>query len=546
MTESKLLVKTTLGTTILDLEKRIDVHFKDDIYVIKEAIDLNPGDLVSFGNEYIETTLDEAEDYLDLSQRYMHAKKRVSEQNVKGEFIPLLRTELWRGILKKQDRYNESLESIITKATDDFTKLEYNEAISNISALLSNKNIEISETAVRNWLEGETFAPREWQIFNALSEINPLFKEFDGNYLGFDGRYYNYKFFVVARQTVMRHLARMKGEEFKIKKEKEADSIYKMQFDEEIENVVAGLMQYKNSEYSLTRVVETQILPPKHEKTKATKRDPQHRLHKGIIPNVPEVNVRRKNVEEFFREYALVNSLFSCIIDNYMELRHKEQSEEFLAKDEEGNILKDEQGRVWGYHEAVKQFMLHKYNEPEAYKSDYSYKRLETYFSPEKFERLERLSEDIINEAFNGTMDDSFVLPKGSMKKLFETNYRIKMLRPKTLLDYEKITDLHKDNLEAMNAIEKKQYKTEKDEESLKKLYYECEPIHEKIMRMQKRMSEKFPVTFAEEYHGVMHITLVNNKSKANEGDIERTISTYSLNEFRELFKLRFAQIYDR
>src|SRR3989338_6046763 len=115
MTESKLLVNTTLGTTILDFDSHVNVHLNKDIYLEKEAADLNQGDAVLYKKEYIQTTLDEIESLLELSPRYIHAKRKVMEKNAKNDYLPLLRTELWRGFLNHKKEYNDSLESIIKR-----------------------------------------------------------------------------------------------------------------------------------------------------------------------------------------------------------------------------------------------------------------------------------------------------------------------------------------------------------------------------------------------------------------------------------------------
>ncbi len=541
MAESKLLVKTTLGNTILDLETRVNVHVKDDIYLQKEAIDLNGSELVVFQKEYIQTTLDEVEPYLELSPRYMHAKKQINEQDSQGKFIPLLRTELWRGLLKKQCRYDASLEEIIKKeAQEDFNENEYNKAIGDISNLLDNEGIEISTASIRNWLKGEIYCPREWRIFTALSMINPVFREFDETNRSYDGKHYNYKFFVIARQTIMRYLAKMKGEELKIRANVDdvADSNhYNIRLNEEIDSVVKSLMEEKGKDYALARITGIEMLHPKHPWNKEVRKNPEHKLSKGILyRKSADLEIKSKDMNEFFKDFAIINSTFSSAFDIYLNTKYKEKCGEFSVKDEEGNIIR--------YQEGIKQFLLHKYNEPQNYVASYAYERMKDYLSKDSLRLLEEASSYIIDAVFSGEMDNAFDLPINSFKKLFEINYKLKMLRPRIMLEYEKVSDEHEVNMQRADGISEKPYKSEADMYMLSKLYNECRPIHDKLMRLEKKMAEKFPISFVEQYHGVMHVKLLKNNSKTGKEDVERVMKTYELGEFKEIFVMGYSPLY--
>lgn len=559
MSESKLLVKTTLGTSILDLESRVDVHLNKDIYLKKLALDLNLGDSVFWDKEYIETTIDKVDPLLELSPRYMHAKMQVNEKNSKNDYVPLLRTDLWRGILNKKGSYNSSLEGIIKKEAEDFCNSDYDEAIELIINRLNEDGVEASRATVRGWLKGEIYAPRDWRMFASLSRINPVFKEFDESNQSIDGKYYNYKFFVIARQRIMAYLARMKGEEHKIGEQeikKEKPDGLNIRLNEEIDIVVKSLMEDKGKDYGLTRIISIEKLHPKHPNAKEVRRNPAHRLTKGIATRDIDLNIKVKGIEEFIQDYFIINDLFSTSLNIYISAFYNKEFEPFILRN----------NKVRGYQEGIKQLFLHKYHLPDAYKLSHAFKRIEGLLEhdTQNIEYAERVTDVLIKDVFNGKFDEKFFMPSNSYKKLLEAEYKLMTARPRIFREQEIALDEFEDysratyrifhrvlgsryDIEHMHFLELKElisrFGSKEDITGIQKLESPLKEAHDKLQKIEKRIEERFPLKCTKVYHGGILMSFIENnvKEKKNDKDyIQSVIRDYDLNEFREIFKFRY------
>lgn len=529
MTESKLLVKTTLGTTILDLESRVNVHLNKNVYLEKQAIDLNAGDSVIYQKEYIQTTLDEVDPLLELAPRYMHAKRQITEKNNSNNYVPLLRTNLWRGFLAYKKEYNDSLESIIKKEAQDFGDLEYDEALGCINNLLCSDGIEMSQTSIRNWLKGDTYAPREWKIFNSLSKINPIFNEFNENDRGFDGRYYNYKFFVIARQTVMRTLARLKGIEFKGQTQElpiEKEDRWKIRLDDEIGIVVRSLMEDKGKDYALARIVSVEKLHPKHPSIRAIKKNPEDKLSRGIETNKAGLEIRKKGLIEFLDDFFAVNSLFSHLTDSYIDSHYKKEFEPFIVKDGKGNIK--------GYSEGLKHLFLARYNEPESYKSGMAFQRMQNLLelNSEKIIYSDKLAELLVADVFSGRIDGHFKIQRDSFKKLLEAEYKLRAARPRIFSEQEIALDNFENCCRQFKDCLAKKYPEDSNEYSMSQ--NRINEAREAFAKINKRIESRFPVKCHMEYNGEILLTYLKYDSKEKRPlDAENLIQEYDLEPFR-------------
>lgn len=569
MASTKLLIKTTLGTTIRDLESRVDVHLNKDIYLEKQAIDLNIGDSVDWKKEYIQTTLDKVDTLLESSPRYMHAKKEVFERNAEGEYIPLLRTLLWRGILKKKRRYNPSLESIIRKEEGDFNKFEYREAKEFVMNLLSRGGFQISESSIRKWLEGEIYTPLDWRFFTALANINKAFKEFDETNPDCDGKYYNYKFFVTARRNIMGYLARMKGielktpyqepqrdktERFSIRQfftkakqtvmrylgrikgiEPQGDERDRLdiRLDNEIDIVVKSLLGDKDEDYAPAKILSIEKLNPKHPLNREIRRTPEHILSKGIERRKEALETRRKDLVEFLQDFFLINSLFSNSINRYVDSHYKKEFELFIVKDGEGNIK--------GYSEGLKHLFLYKYNEPETYRSSFAFKRMHDLleFDDEKIDYADRVTDLLLDDVFNGKIDEYLGIPQDSLKNLLEAEYQLRAARPKAFTEQEQALDHFENCLRRMNDCQEKGHPKGSMEYNYR-LENIAREAHDTLMRIERRIESRFPVKFSKEYHGSIMLTYLKSKDSGEEEkptDVERVIKDYNLEEFRDLMR---------
>jgi len=528
MTESKLLVKTTLGTTILDFDSHVNVHLNKDIYLEKEAADLNQGDAVLYKKEYIQTTLDEIESLLELSPRYIHAKRKVMEKNAKNDYLPLLRTELWRGFLNHKKEYNDSLESIIKREAGDFSSSEYDEVLECIGNLLHSEGIEISQASIRNWLKGETYAPREWNIFKSLEKINPIFSEFDENDLGFDGRYYNYKFFVIARQGVMRTLARLKGIELKSQTSElpaEKEDRWKIRLDNEIGIVARSLMEEKGKDYALARIVSIKKLLPKDKRIKEIKRNREAKFSRGIETGKADLEIRKKGLIEFLDDFFAVNSLFSHLTDTYIDSYYKKEFEPFIVKDGKGNIK--------GYSEGLKHLFLARYNEAERYKSSEAFERIKNLleFNEERIRYSDKLAGMLVEDVFNGRIDRHLKISQDSFKKLLEAEYKLRAARPKIFYRQEKALDNFENCCRQFKDCLNKQYPESSNEYIT--LENRVKETRENLMEINKKIESSYPVKFLMEYNGEILLTYLKYNTKDKKPlNIENLVQEYDLEPF--------------
>lgn len=532
MTESKLLVKTTLGATILDLESRVNVNVNREIYLEKDAIDLNIGDMVVYKNEYIETTLDEAKKFLELSPRYVRAKTEVMEKNSKNEYIPILRTELWRGILAKKASYSNSLESIIKKEDEDFCNSDYDEAIEMIGNAISEDGIEISKEAIKNWLKGETYAPRDWRIFSSLAKINPTFKEFDESNKCFDGKYSNYKLFVTKHQEAVRNLpktlAKLMGKEFA--GEQEAD--------EEVELIINELMERKSREYSLARVIEIEKLRSKNPKVREVRRNPACKLSRGIETKKPSLDITSKGTDEFMRDYFFINCLFSTSLDIYIDYSHPKEFEPFILRN----------NKFKGYQEGIKQLFSEKYNQPETYRTSHGFRRMEFLMDKDdaRINHAEKLADLLLDDLAKGKFDEKFLLPRDSYRRLLEAEYKIMIIRPRRLAEFELDDDEFGYCGRAIDKIADKGLKSEDEKEEYKRLMERGKAVHEHLTDLKKRIKERLHIKVREEYHNsrLLRFLELDSKRERNKEDIERCIKEYDLENFREMIEHKYVKLY--
>ncbi len=538
MTESKLLVKTTLGTTILDFDSHVNVHLNKDIYLEKKAADLNQGDAVLYKKEYIQTTLDEIESLLELSPRYIHAKRKVMEKNAKNDYLPLLRTELWRGFLNHKKKYNDSLECIIKREAGDFSSPEYDEVLECIGNLLHSEGIEISQASIRNWLKGETYAPREWNIFKSLGKINPVFSEFDENDLGFDGRYYNYKFFVIARQGVMRTLARLKGIELKGQTPElpaEKEDRWKIRLDNEIGIVARSLMEEKGKDYALARIVSIEKLLPKDRRIKEIKRNREAKFSRGIETGKADLEIRKKGLIEFLDDFFAVNSLFSHLTDTYIDSCYKKEFEPFIVKDGKGNIK--------GYSEGLKHLFLARYNEAERYKSSEAFERIKNLleFNEERIGYSDKLAGMLVEDVFNGRIDRHLEISQDSFKKLLEAEYKLRAARPKIFYKQEKALDNFENCCRQFKDCLNKQHPESSNE------YITTEnrvkETRENLMEINKKIESSYPVKFLMEYNGEILLTYLKYNTKDKKPlNIKNLVQEYDLEPFRGIITKNESQ----
>ncbi len=568
MTEKKLLVKTTLGNTILDLESRVDVYLNKDMYLQKQALDLNPNDVVLYKNEYIEAPLKKVDGILDGSPRYLHAKNKVLEKNSENKYIPVLRTELWRGILKGKGAYHESLESIIRKENEeDFTATEYDEATEFIYNLVNKEGLE---RRIKNWLRGNIYAPQDWSIFHRLARINPMFKEFDKDYTGLDGRYYNYKLFVTTRRVIMSTLAKRTGRKFKaasIESELESEGRWRLRLGNEIDLVVKTLLGDKETEYSPARILDIEELKPRHRLNREVRKDSHHKLSRGILTSKDGLYVNRKDVIEFLQDYFLVNALFSNIVDKYIDIKYNRNFEPFILKinslESEGKkeekeerktlltrffapiisflkkkkIVKEgkESGRKGKrYIEGIKHLLLEKYNNSEGYKTSSTYARLQDLlgFDEEKVEYADKVTDLLVKDVFNGRFDRYFNFPQDSFKKLLESEYKIRSVRPRIFIEQERALDNYENCLKKINECLEKGY--EKDSLEFKAAMNRAREAHDTLLDKEKRMERRFPVKCDRIYHGSVMLTYLKDKGEEKkEVDIEKLIKDYDLEPFR-------------
>lgn len=304
MSDGKLLLETTLLNSFVGEDSWTYVRVGDS-FVKKKARDLQEGDSVVVNNEAIHKTLEDIEPVLEQSVRYSIAQRTLHEQNRNGQDIKRFRILLLRGFT---DTNTPNLEQKIMQESDDFSPQEYSAFRSMILQYVSG----VGESAVQEWLRGNTLAPRDWNNFARLSPINAEFQHIADSFGRDIGYYAAYQLYVGLRRTIMSYIAKRTGvHSNRIPVEHESNADTSGKYKQEIEQVVSHFLQEVDKTRSTARIIRIKHTETPKEKGHA-KVTPEPHLTKGVVTeqlNVPVLNMNEVRDFSYILNHALYDAL---------------------------------------------------------------------------------------------------------------------------------------------------------------------------------------------------------------------------------------------
>ena len=514
MTDSKVLVSTTLGNSILDLESKVYTLVNDKTYLSKYSADLNVGDLVLFENEYIQKAIEEIEPYLIQSPRYKFAKDMLHEINSEGEYIPKLRTWAIRGLAQNNIiQSNEDLETKILKEEDnDFSSKEHNLMKEEVFGII-NPNYEegnpdtINRTAesVKTWIQGKVVAIRkkDWHLYKLLEEINPNFKEFNPDDHNREGYHFNSTLYDTVRQGIMRYLAKVKG---KPSESKNNTSTYHLSLAPEIQLVMDEFVNEVSQEFSNARVLSLESLYKKHPKVKRAKIDPN--LRKGVCSgklDFPEMN--KVNCTQLGIDILNLSCIAGIFLKHYMELKHPE----ITNKLEGGSGLKDiENFTSW-------------YMDKEKWQQS-GLRKIAKIDRKNDFDVLMKIFSTCSHDIHIGKIDYDFELKYGTSQKLMNTLARIRRDLPKSYIEFN-------ENADNFMYLRNEIYSTT-NPDKIMRLKDEHNRLLKIINKQKKRLEENYGFSIGDHYQ----IKLDIEEEDILDG-IKQTLKRYNLFELKPFMK---------
>lgn len=259
MALEKILVSTSLGRRALDPKDRVYSYSEGD-FLEKPVNEVNIGESLLYRKEHIRSSLEEIEPYLRMSKRYSSSEEKLYVPNSQGEMIPKLRAEIIRGAAERGIIDEEDIDKKALKDGKDISEDSYSSIRNKIKDLLKSKDIKVTDTTIRNWIDGKTLSPRDWEAYKALSGINPIFNKFDSSNKDHDGYFFNYKLHTVIRQGVMRWLSNPyykppKGTHGPKKKS------LGIGLEDEINLVFNHFIRDVNNEYAVAQVLDMETIP---------------------------------------------------------------------------------------------------------------------------------------------------------------------------------------------------------------------------------------------------------------------------------------------
>lgn len=300
----KLLIETTAGNTIVDVDSLVGSYVSGKNVFVKPAKDVNIGEKVSFEKQFVYKTLQDIEKDLLDSPRYRAARNRLYVKNEAKEQTAI---------------------SYILNNTLLLKGLNENEKINKLYEVMGKK---VTKQTVKDWLSGETVMP-EFENLGLILNVFPELDTIPSNdetearlhiyrkmmlndfYDGFkrkkeDGLAYPlYDLYMNIRRGIMRYVAEPKGKGDGEKKEHkktaenvplspEIDIVVKKYFDDVSDKIISarvtGIKEIESKE-------ALKLTGEKHEK-----------LKKGVVKIKPE-NKREFLEKNGLNEVSLVDIL---------------------------------------------------------------------------------------------------------------------------------------------------------------------------------------------------------------------------------------------
>ncbi len=406
---AKLLVRTSLGNSILDYGDVVPTFSANNKYFEKPAADLNIGERVLFEKEYITATLDDVEPFLTKSKRYAEAKNALHEINKQGQYIPKLRCLLWRGLQEN----SPGLEARILLEEQDFSGKEYGAAINTTKETIEAANIKsLTHSGTKNWLDGTTLAPGNWDKFRALEKINPKFSSFKVDESNRQSLFFLYKLYTTVRRGIMHYLDKPN---FKHSEEEREDEhkISRISLAEEIDLVLEHFVKDVNKDQALAQVLQIEKIfenEPIYQKARK-----ENTLARGIVRGRGQIN---ENEKIKFKQVVINNGLIATLFSRVLE------------KIETPEVSADCKG--WLGVNIINEYLS---NEGE---NRYGDLRLAGISSLSKYvndaSRFELFAKNYLNKIFDGTLDAELGLNFGTIKRLLDICKQYYQNTPKALI----------------------------------------------------------------------------------------------------------------
>ncbi|MBT4351450.1 hypothetical protein HOD20_02885 [archaeon] len=297
MLEEAMQVGTGLGSRITNLETLIP-RLIDKKVVFRPAKETEVNDWVGFRTDYIDLGLDQIDialredkelDYEKAENNiYYHISKKKEDGSQTK--IPKLRYYLLKGLHANKE--NSNLENMILKKDGfkDFSPEDYKEFISEIKS----KGIKVQEQTILKWLTGEVIAPRNWENFKLLGEINPKFNDIHRSIYntlqceGDMGFHTDYLYYTRLRRTAQKSIMKkLKSKKYLNKKQPEnlepkkgRYPIKSFNFTDEIDSIVERFMQQIDTDLTFVKVSYINQIPkPKKKRNKKKAKNTQEREH---------------------------------------------------------------------------------------------------------------------------------------------------------------------------------------------------------------------------------------------------------------------------
>ena len=464
-----LLINTSLGSSVLGLEDRVFSNV-DDGFLEKPASDLNVGESVLYEKNYIDSSLDEIEPFLRMSDRYRSAEQMLHEVNAHGRFIPKLRTKLIRGAAQRGLISEDNLEDKILLNEEDISRESYRILIEEIRSRLEAVNLGVADSTIDSWLKGETLSPREWATYPILAEINPEFIEFNSLDRRRCSNFFNYKLYTTIRQGIMRWLTNPRHGP--PREEHEPEDTLGISLSQEIQLVFDHFVRNISSEYAAAQVLEIRELYRRAELVRRSRNEPK--LRRGVLTSrndltearkrdVGEIILNKKILEGTF--YEVIDHSFKERIDDYLNNLNplekiKSPTDEILSDERYKQILNSPLGGM------VKEIIEGEQEKNALYNHDFIKKIGNRLFASEIINRyvsingepqfrnihtfyLSRISQvdfeelhlQFMNELSLGNIDSKIGAPLGTTLRLLDLLKRHHRSIPRSILKYQELEE---------------------------------------------------------------------------------------------------------
>ncbi len=324
------LIETTLGNTILPASSKTLVNIIENTYAHKEVSDLAIGERVLYRKDAINKPLEEIEAVLLESPRYAAADGALHKIQFEKK-ISRFRHDLILSIAASCNITKDNLEQKIFKVDEnDFSDSQYAAMEGQVLSILEPyefKHPYKNATTIRNWLNGQTKAADDWDVFSKLSEVYPLFEEWVNPNTALEKEH---ELYTTVRRTIMRYIAsKGKEKQAKIGKHPKGNGPG-LSIAPEIDLVVSEFFGDVSSEYSLARILSIKPIEPNPSiRSNAT---PAISLSDGITtPKNAKANIRALSTKELYDAHNVVRDVLLDVIFNYNKALDTKEPTGFLG-----------------------------------------------------------------------------------------------------------------------------------------------------------------------------------------------------------------------